>query len=192
MAEQEIKPVTESVEVKSELSADDLRIWDELWTSVHTDHYACCYEEAVADYLVSRWRLLDTITKFLTALTTSGSTVAAWSVWSSTTTGNASWAIMSGVAAVIALVHMSLGISDRIKEDTLIFSTFLQLRFDLEIFKKKMRLRQNETLTAYLNDYLDITSKFGKAYSLKRPDFFLTLNREKIIQADINKRLGLE
>ncbi len=87
---------------------------------------------------------------------------------------------------------MSLGISDRIKEDTLIFSIFQQLRLDLEIMKKKMRLRQNETLTAYLNDYREITSKFGKAYALKRPDFFLTLKREKMIQADINKRLGLE
>lgn len=192
MAEQEIKPAGENTDVKSELTADDLRIWAELWAAIHTDHYACYYEEAVADYLVSRWRLLDTITKFLTALTASGSSVAAWAVWTSSTTGHASWAIMSGVAAVIALIHMSLGISDRIKEDTLIFSTFQQLRLDLEILKKKMRLRQNETLTAYLNDYRDLTSKFGKAYALKRPDFFMTLNRERKIQADINKRLGLE
>jgi len=62
--------------------------------------------------------------------------------------GQASSAILSGVAAVISLVHMSLGISDRIKEDTLIFSIFQQLRLDLEIMKKKMRLRHNETLTA--------------------------------------------
>lgn len=87
---------------------------------------------------------------------------------------------------------MSLGISDRIKEDTLIFSTFQQLRLDLEMLKKKMRLRGNETLTAYLNDYYDITNKYGKAYALKRPDFFLTVSRERIIQADINKRLGMD
>ena len=186
------KKFPETTEVKSELSTDDLRIWAELWAAVHTDHYACYYEEAVAEHLVSRWRLLDTITKFLTALTASGSTVAAWSVWTSPTGGHASWAILSGLAAVISLVHMSLGISDRIKEDTLIFSIFQQLRLDLEIMKKKMRLRQNETLTAYLNDYRDITSKFGKAYALKRPDFFLTLKREKMIQTDINTRLGLE
>jgi len=87
---------------------------------------------------------------------------------------------------------MSLGISDRIKEDTLIFSTFQQLRLDLEIFKKKMRLRQHDSLTAYMNEYMDVSSKFGKAYALKRPDFFLTHKHEVRIQADVNKRLGLQ
>jgi hypothetical protein len=191
MAEQEIRPAVEVTDEKSELSADDIRKWRELWVFVNADHYACFYEEAVADYLVSRWRLLDTLSKFLTAFSASGSTVAAWAVWSSSDSGKAAWAVASGLTAIIALVHMSLGISDRIKEDTLIFSTFQQLRLDLEIMKKKMRLG-NKGLTDYLNDYMDITSKFGKAYSLKRPDFFLTRKREEKIQADINKRLGME
>ena len=176
---------------KSELTQDDLRIWDELWATVHSDHYACYYEECVAEFLVSRWRLLDTITKFVTALTASGSAVAGWAIWSDPTLGKAVWAILSGLAAITALVHMSLGISDRIKEDTLIFSTFQQLRLDLENFKKKMRLRQHETLKAYIADYLEVASKFGKAYALKRPDFFLTLKQERRIQEDINNRLGL-
>ena len=180
-----------TAESSSELSEDDLRIWDELWTSVHNDHYGCYYEELVAEYLVSRWRLLDTVTKFLTALTASGSTVAAWSVWTNSSGGGASWAILSGVAAIIALIHMSLSVSDRIKEDTLIFSTFQQLRLDLENLKKKMTLDRDETLTAFLKDYLDVTSKFGKSYALKRPDFFLSVKREKRIQDDLNKRLGL-
>ncbi len=192
MAEEEIIPPAENSAEKSELSADDLRIWSELWTLVYNDHYACYYEEAVADHLVARWRLFVTVAKFLTTLTASGSAVAAWSIWASSNSGQSSWAIISGLAAIIALVHMSLGISDRIKEDTLIYATFQQLRLDLEIFKKKMRLRQNETLTAYLNDYRDITGKFGKAYALKRPDFFLTLSQEQRIQSDINKRLGVE
>jgi hypothetical protein len=175
----------------SELSDDDVAIWDELWATVYTDHYACLYQEATAEFLVSRWRLLDTVGRFLTAATASGSSVAAWAIWASSGKGEASWAIIAGLAAVFALIHMSLGISDRIKEDTLIFSTFQQLRLDLEILQKKMRLRQHETLAAYLTDYMDITSKFGKAYALKRPDFFLTRRREEKIQADVNKRLGL-
>jgi hypothetical protein len=167
----------------SDLSPDDLRIWEELWSSGHTDHYACTYEEAVAEFLVSRWRLLDTVSKFLTAFTASGSSIAAWAIWASSTNGAIGWAVISGVAAVIALIHLSFGISDRIKEDTLIFATFQQLRLDLEIFQKKMLLRQNETLTAYINDYMDIAGKFGKAHALKRPDFFLTNKRQQIIQA---------
>jgi hypothetical protein len=39
---------------------------------------------------------------------------------------------------------------------------------------------------------MDITSKFGKAHALKRPDFFLTVKQEERIQGDINKRLGLD
>src|SRR6267142_2609978 len=177
-------------EASSELSQDDVRVWNELWVSAYNDHYACVYEESVAEFLVARWRLVDTVAKFCTALTTGGSTVAAWAFWN-TSVGHRVWAIVSGVAAVIALVHMSLGITERIKEDTLIYATFQQLRRDLEILKKKMRLKQSDSLTVYLNDYLDITAKFGKAYALKRPDFFLTVKREKIIQADINTRLGL-
>src|SRR2546430_844104 len=136
----QVPPSDSRSESSTELSEDDLRIWDELWTSVHNDHYGCYYEELLAEYLVSRWRFFDTITKFLTALTASGSTVAAWSVWTNSSTTAAAWAILSGVAAVIALIHMSLAVSDRIKEDTLIFATFQQLRLDLEILKKKMTL----------------------------------------------------
>jgi hypothetical protein len=192
MLGQAIKPAAGGIEEVSELSADDLRKWAELWGFVNSDHYACFYEESVAEFLVSRWRLLDTVTKFLTAVAASGSTVAAWAVWSSSDSGKKTWAITSGLTAILALLHMSLGISDRIKEDTLIFSTFQQLRLDLEIMKKKMRLGQHKTLAEYLNDYMNITSKFGKAYALKRPDFFLTRTREEKIQADINKRLGME
>src|SRR5437899_12688920 len=103
MAEQEIRPTAETTEVKSELSTDDLRIWAELWAAVHTDHYACYYEEAVAEHLVSRWRLLDTLTKFLTALTASGSPVDAFPLWSSSTGGQVTRAIMTRVTAVISL-----------------------------------------------------------------------------------------
>jgi hypothetical protein len=184
----------EATEVKAEpstgLSDDDLRVWNELWTSVHNDHYACFYEEAVAEFLVARWRLVDTVTKFSTTLTASGSTIAAWVIWKGAT-GQGIWVVLAGTAAIMALIHQTLGISDRIKEDTLIYSTFQQLRLDLETLKKKMRLKLHDSLTAYLSDYMDITGKFGKAHALKRPDFFLTLGREKKIQADINTRLGL-
>jgi hypothetical protein len=184
-------PASSKEDTQKPLSEDDIRVWNELWATAHSDHYACCYEEATAEFLVSRWRLLDTISKFLTALTASGSTVAAWTVWASQS-GQMGWAMLSGTAALLALIHMSLGISDRIKEDTLIFSTFQQLRLDLEIFKKKIRLKHYETLTSYLNDYLEVAAKFGKAYALKRPDFFLTTKREIKIQNDVDRRMGFE
>jgi len=152
--------MSEAVEVKAEpatgLSQDDLRVWNELWAQVHSDHYFCVYEEAVAEFLVARWRLVDTISKFLTALTASGSTVAAWAIWKGAA-GQGAWAILAGISAMFALVHMSLGISDGIKEDTLIYSTFQQLRLDLETLKKKMWLKTHDSITDYRNDYIDIS-----------------------------------
>src|SRR5260221_3626159 len=110
----------------SELSEDDKRIWIQLWNTVHNDHYACYYEDLTAESLVGRWRLVDTLTKFATALTASGSSVAAWALWATSKTGSITWAILSGLAALIALVHTSFSISDRMKDDTLIFATFVQ------------------------------------------------------------------
>ena len=168
----------------------DKVVWAELWSSAHNYHYACFYEEMTANFLVGRWRLVDTVSKFLTTLTASGSAVAAWAVWADASFGAMIWAIVSGVAALLALVHTSLGISDRIKEDTLIYSNFQQLRLDLEQFKINMLIRSSDSLSDYKKQYQDIFAKFGKAYALKRPDFFITKEREEIIQADLNKRLG--
>ena len=184
--------VQDGSNVAGELSPDDVRKWEELWGFVNSDHYACFYEEAVAEFLVSRWRLVDTIFKFLMSASASGSTIAGWAIWSGSNVGKTAWTIASGLTALIALIHTSLGISDRIREDTLIFATFQQLRLDLEIMKRKMRLGQRQTLSEYLMDYMDVSSKFQKAFSLKRPDFLLSYGRAVKIQADVNKRLGLQ
>lgn len=173
-----------------EFGPEDQPIWDELWTSAHRDHYACFYEELTSEFLVGRWRSIDTLSKFLTAATASGSAVAAWTFWAKSETGAAIWATMSGIAALLTLVHTSLGISDRIKEDTLIFATFQQLRLELERFKLEMRIRCHDSLAVYKKEYMQIFSKFEKAHSFKRPDFFVTKRREKQIQEDLNTRLG--
>jgi hypothetical protein len=168
----------------------DIKVWDELWASAHLYHYQCYYEELTAEFLVGRWRLVDTVTKFLTTITASTSAIAAWAVWVSSSFNAIIWAIISGAAALLSILHISLGISDRIKEDTLIYSTFLQLRIDLEQFKVNMRIKSHDSLSVYKKEYMDILSKFGKANALKRPDFFITEKREKLIQADLNKRMG--
>ncbi|HKS36495.1 MAG TPA: hypothetical protein VJW76_04855, partial [Verrucomicrobiae bacterium] len=148
----------------TELDAEDVRVWNELWDTVHSDYYACYYEEQCANYLGSLWRMIDTLTRFLSTLTASGSAVAAWTFWANNQAGATMWVVISGVAAIIALLHTSVGISDRIKEDTLIYSTFQQIRFDLESFKKKMRLHVHEKLSSYVAEYLEISSKFAKAH----------------------------
>lgn len=72
----------------------------------------------------------------------------------------------------------------------MVFATFMGLRLDLEAFKKKMRLGYYESLTAFRNEYMEINAKFGKAHSLKHPDFILTKKREILIQEDLDKRMG--
>ncbi|MCA3060739.1 MAG: hypothetical protein ING69_18115 [Rhodocyclaceae bacterium] len=178
--------------MNEELTSDDLQIWADLWTAVHDAHYNCAYEELCSSFLVSRWRKIDTFSKFLTTSTASGSALAAWTIWTSSAEGAGVWAGVSGVAALFAVVHTSLGISERIKDDTLIYSTFQQLRIDLENFKIKMQLRNYDSLTQYRAEYLDIVGKFGKSWAPKRPDFTLSEARRRLLQQQLNKTLGYE
>ena len=175
---------------KEPLGADDIEVWNELWNAAHDVHYRCYFEELCAEFLVSRWRLIDSVSKFLTAATASTSAIAAWTIWLTSTTTEVSWAIISGIAALLALIHSSLGITERIKEDTLVFATFQQLRLDLETFQLKMKIREYDKLSQCKSDYLDIRAKFGKCHALKRPDFILTQKHEADIQEQLNKSLG--
>jgi len=172
------------------LSASDTEVWGQLWAAAHDVHYKCYFEEACAEFLVSRWRLIDSASKFLTAVTASTSSVAAWSLWSTSASSSMFWAIISGAAALLAIINSSIGVTDRIKEDTLVFSTFQQLRLDLEAFQLRMVIQQYDSLSQYKVDYLDIRAKFGKAYAMKRPDFILTRARQQVIQQQLNKSLG--
>jgi hypothetical protein len=46
---------------------------DELWNAAFNTYYDAYYEEIAADKMISRWQILDELTKVLVALTASGS-----------------------------------------------------------------------------------------------------------------------
>src|SRR5262249_41620258 len=112
--------------------------------SERTTHllYDSSFQEMVADASVKRWSRLDDLTKTLVATTASSSAVSGWALWGSSG-GRSIWVLVSGIAAILSVVHTSLGVSHRINGHTDDKRRFSKLRTDVELFL--FRLQQPRT-----------------------------------------------
>ena len=86
-----------------------------LYNKVFDTYYDCHFEEIIADKLVYRWQFFDQMSKLLVALTTSGSAVAGWALWSQPGL-RPIWAVLAGSAGVLSIVHAVLAVSSTLKE----------------------------------------------------------------------------
>jgi len=82
---------------------------DEIWVASFDTLYDALYAEAVADKLIDRWQGVDQVTRALVAITASGSAVSGWALWSKPQF-QSTWLIDSGVAALLAILHATLGV----------------------------------------------------------------------------------
>jgi hypothetical protein len=67
--------------IDTELSQDDIKVWNEIWKNVYETHYGAFYEELCAEHALKVWRRYDALFKALQLATASGSAVAGWSLW---------------------------------------------------------------------------------------------------------------
>lgn len=119
------------------MSAEQQR--DQLWRISFDTYYDSYFEEMVADRLLYRWCFLDDITKWLVAITASGSAVSGWALWGDTNQSlKLAWVLIAGTSALLAITHNALGVQQRIKnwEDTK--KAFVTLRLEMDTLRQDM------------------------------------------------------
>jgi hypothetical protein len=124
-----------------------------LWRASFDTYFDSFFEEFLAAAMISRWSTVDDITKVLVAVTASGSAISGWAVWNHPST-KVIWGICSGLAALLSVVHSSLGISTRIKSHAEDQRRFSSLRADLETFRYKMQFQEHLDVAEIEKEFL--------------------------------------
>ncbi len=172
------------------IMSTDLR--DLVWSSTHYLWYDSKYNTELASRMVDRLKLIDDVTKVLVALTATGSAVAGWRVWQS---GGLAfvWAMLAGAAAVLSIVHSSLGIPARLKDWLETKNAFLGLRVSALALRATMEHHPDFDPDAAERALESLRLKFGE-YEAKIPsDFFATsglkLTCQNSVDSDIAGRM---
>jgi hypothetical protein len=165
---------------------------EELWNATFETYYVALYEEVIADGLTQRWARIDEATKVLVAITASGSAVSGWALWSQP--GNRLlWVLLSGTAAFLSVIHTALGIPGRIKAHGEDKRRFASLRTDLETFRYKMRVEQeNFDVHEFTREFEGYRKRFSESVQLVGHDFARTSGFEIARQKEVNQSLANE
>jgi hypothetical protein len=161
---------------------------DQLWNAVFETFYDSFYEELIADRIVFRWQVLDEITKVLVALTASGSAIAGWALWNEPDF-KIVWAIIAGIAAILALVHSALLVPSKIKGWTKIQRQFCVLRVDLDTLRNKMKIDPNFSVTEISKDLDGLRQRYRVAIQDIPNDILMTEKFQINAQTKLDQRL---
>jgi len=164
---------------------------DELWEVAFETYYDTYYQELLASRLIDRWQTFDETTKVLVALTASGSALTGWTLWTQPDLKNL-WTFMAGIAAVLAIVHATLGVPGRLKDEGEIRRRFASLRTDLETFRQRMRVDSNFPVADFTREFVEFKKRYSDCVQLVRNDILLTRSFQVKVQNDLNTMLGGE
>ncbi len=163
---------------------------NQLWQVSFETFYDAYYEEIVADSLINRWQWLDEGTKLLVAVTAIGSVISGWALWNKPDFAYV-WTSMSGLAAVLALIHAALGIPGRLKEWGNIQQFFTGLRVDLATFRYRMQIDPDFSIDEFTEEFVMYRGRYADGVKrLVRNDIFRTKGLENRSQNHLNKRLA--
>jgi hypothetical protein len=115
---------------------------DILWKESFRIFYDSYFEQLLAEHLLSRWYWVDLVSRWLVAITASGSAIAAWAVWAKEGFTIA-WAIIAAVASLLSLSHSVLNVGSRMKELVEDRASFMILRTSAASLRRRMRLSPN-------------------------------------------------
>lgn len=172
----------------STIPADSIQ---SLWNASFDTYFDCMFEEWIAGSMIGRLSTIDDITKVLVAITASGSAIAGWAVWDHPR-AKIFWAICAGVAALLSVVHSSLGISTRIKSHAEDERRFASLRADLETFRYRMQFEQTLDVVQLEKDFLALRQRFSENAQALTNDSFRTKGLENKTHYQVENRLKNE
>lgn len=164
---------------------------DELWEVAFETHYDAYYEELLEDSLINRWQWVDEVSRVLVALTASTSALSGWALWTEPHF-KAVWGITAGVAAVLSIVHTSLGVPGRLKDHGDVKRQFASVRIDVETFRYRMRLDTNFPVVDFTKEFVEYRRRYSDGFQLLKNDILRTHCLQKKVQDQLNQRLAQE
>ena len=158
------------------------------WTLSFETYYTAYYQELASQALVARWERIDVVTALLVAATASGSTLAGWALWS-----DAGWKVVwvgiAAVATVASIVHGSLRVPSRLKEQEELRREFCGLRVDLDTFRQFLRVPEPATPDHVRENYERLRQRLGALWGRARPDIAYTHRLRGSVQQQLNNIL---
>jgi hypothetical protein len=165
---------------------------EELWKASFDTYYDSLFEELVADALITRWAYVDDLTKVLVMITASGSAVSGWALWNHPGY-RLFWLLLSGAAALLSILHTSLGIPNRIRAHGEDKRRFAGLRTELETFRYRMKVRQDGfDVEQFMSEFLEYRKRYSENVQLLCNEIARTSRFELAMQAEVDARLQSE
>lgn len=164
---------------------------DAIWAKAFQTFYESYFYEMVADKLVDRWQATDEATKILVAVTASGSAISGWALWQDPSL-KLLWACLAGFGAVLAVVHASLGVPNRIKDWEDIKRSFVSLRVRLETFRHRMEINPEFPVDDFTKEYCAFRLEFGELVPRQKNDILLTYRLSVRSQEQLDQKLGIK
>ena len=162
---------------------------DQIWEAAYDTYYSAYFEEILADALINRWQWVDEVTKVLVALTASGSAISGWALWADQNL-KLIWTILAGIAAILAIIHTSLTVPGRIKDQSDIRRWFSGLRIDLETFRYRMQVDPQFPIEQFTSELVELRRRFGEGNERLKNDILITKHLRTQCQMELNERLG--
>ena len=164
---------------------------DQLWEKAFESYYDTYYEEVLAGAILRRWIWVDTATKVLVAVTASSSAVAGWAMWSQPGPKEL-WLFLAGTAALLSIIHASLGVAERVKNWDDIARSFFDVRVQLENFRNRMCVNPEFSVETYLCRLEDLRRLYAETVGRAPDDILQTSALERTCQTNVNARLAGE
>ncbi|MDA2912986.1 hypothetical protein MYX77_03325 [Acidobacteriia bacterium AH_259_A11_L15] len=159
------------------------------WRPTFQTLYEAYYQELASEALMRRWQRIDISTSFLVAATASGSAITGWSLWSNPK-WQFLWAFIAGLAAVASILHRTMAVPDRLKEQEELRRAFSELRVDLETFRQQLLIgiEPNDANTRYDKLRRRLAQHIGRA----NPDIGFTIRLRNRVQEQLDDKLRQE
>ena len=146
----------------------------------------------MADSLMSKWSGVDEVTRILVMATATGSAVAGWALWSQPGF-KAPWAVISGIAALLSIIHSTLNIPGKLKAHAAEKRIFAALRIDLETFRIRMKIDPDGfDMRQFTDEFLKYRQHFSECVQQTSSDIIRLAWLENRIQSKVDERLSNE
>jgi len=164
---------------------------DHLWEVSFETFYDAKYIEVLSERLEGEWLIVDKVVAVLVALTASGSAVAGWALWKDGTPASL-WAVLSGSAALLAIVHSTLGVPATLKAHGECRRYFTHLSLDIESLRMRMRTNQSFDIDTLEAQFDDCRKRFSSGIGLRQADLLSTRRFQVKVQEALNEQLADE
>jgi len=164
---------------------------DQLWNAAFETYYDAFFQEMLSEKLIARWQRVDQLTRVLAALTASSSAVSGWALWTQPQFKTA-WTIIAGFAAALTIIHATLGVPERVRDQGEIKRRWAAVRTDLETFRYRMKIDPNFQVDTFTNEFSGYRKRYADSIQLLKDDILTTKRTLEMVQGNLNRTLADE